>query len=501
MNKHILILPIVAALSGCEIDNSAAKKVPANFNNEFATQVGFDGSQDKGLEVPLTFGHGSASGFIKVTDVNFGEADPDYTLVPEATYGTFVMTEEGDGEWTYDLDETHPDVLALKGNPSATLTDTVTLTSLDGTTGQINFVISGTPAESPAEFRGAFVANVSLTDTLGFGRAEVYDQNFQESFFRNEVQAKFGTFTIQPDGRWEYQLDKRHPDLQSLITPEDKTEETFIVTSTDGSEVEFKVNITGAPLNFAAQIPGSTEQDSLLSINFINGGIPRSDTSDGKIVFNAKVTEDISREAEFAFGCTRWNTESRRLSSFWIKPDGMFEMWSAEINPGGSYSNGAADYARANGGTGNIITKRVTFDQFFTPGEWSEVELSWEQAAIRPRMTLKIDGVNVSSDHGAIPADPSEKFLAQTLAGASIFGCNAQMRILMKKDADNGGTGAMLIDDIKYFTDIDADVKFDTPAYEERFANNEDGDSIQESSNVNYYKALTTDNILVVRDL
>lgn len=131
MKKEILVLSMVAGLTGCDLDNSEAKKVPADFNNEFETQVGFDGTRGEGMDVEVTFGHGSASGVIGVTDVNYGEADPNYDLIPEATYGTFVMTAEDDGAWTYDLDETHPEVMALQGNPTASLTDSITITSLD----------------------------------------------------------------------------------------------------------------------------------------------------------------------------------------------------------------------------------------------------------------------------------------------------------------------------------------------------------------------------------
>ena len=37
MKKTLLVLSIMAGLTGCDIDNSEAKKVPANFNNEFTT--------------------------------------------------------------------------------------------------------------------------------------------------------------------------------------------------------------------------------------------------------------------------------------------------------------------------------------------------------------------------------------------------------------------------------------------------------------------------------
>lgn len=513
MKKTILVLSVIAALTGCDIDNSEAKKVPANFNNEFATQVGFDGTSGEGLEVNVTFGHGSASGIIGVTDVNYGEADPDYTLTPEAAYGTFVMNESGDGEWTYDLDETHSEVLALQGNASATLTETLTITSLDGTTTDLNIIISGTPAESPAEFRGAVVANVSLTETSGFGRAEVYDQNFEQSAFKLadeagfEVVAQYGTFTIQADGRWEYELDKRHPDLQSLVTPEDATQETFMIYSADGTEIEFTVNITGAPLNFAAQIPSETGTTNVFAIDFLHGSVTPADVSDGKIAFSAKITDDLMTQASIGFTCAAWNGnndgggDNRRVAQYYMQPEGTLEMWSAEINPGGSYLNGAADYARNE--NNQFITKKVVFDQIYIPGEWVDLVMSWSynSSTNLTYLTLSIDDeVASAASHGAIPADPTQKIVAQTVAGSRLYKCLDEARFTVRKNTDNGGTGALLIDDIKFFTDIDADVKFDTPVFEESFLTSNDGDAVKASGEPRYQN-VTTDNVLVVRDL
>ncbi len=512
MKKEILVLSMIAALTGCDLDNSEAKKVGANFNNEFSTEVGFDGTTGEGFDVEITFGHGSASGFIGVTDVNFGEADPDYSLVPEAQYGTFTMTEAGDGAWTYDLDETLSEVLALQGNPTASLTDAITITSLDGTTTQLNIVINGTPAESPAQFRGAVVANVSLTETSGFGKAEVYDENFQQSAFKTadepgfEVVAKFGTFTIQTDGRWQYELDNKHPDLQALVTPEDSTQEVFTIYSADGTAVEFTVNVTGAPLNFAVQIPSETDLTSVFAIDFLHGGLTPADVSDGKISFRAKITEDLLVQGNFGFTCSRWNGnndgggDNRRVAQFYMQPEGLFEMWSAEIIPGGSYLNGAADYAR--NANNQFITEKVVFDQMFFSGDWMDFLMSWRfnPATNLTYLTLSIDGTAASSPHGAIPDDPTQTIVAQTVAGSALYKCLDEARFWVRKSTDDGGTGALLIDDIKFFTNIDADVQFDTPDFEESFVNSSDGDPVKDSGDPRYQN-VTTDNILVIRDL
>ncbi|WAJ71654.1 VCBS domain-containing protein [Catenovulum adriaticum] len=512
MKKTILALSILTTLSGCEIDNSGAKKLPAVFNAEFVTDVGFDGTRGEGLEVPLTYGHGNASGEIGVTDVNFGEAEIDFTKMPEAQYGTFTMlkfegTDNYSGEWTYDLDETNPSVQALDGNPTATVTESLTFTSLDGTQDTLDFVIEGVAEEVEPEFRGAFTANVSLKETLGFGRAEIYDENFDESSFQNKGESKYGTFKMNPDGTWEYELNNRHPDLQDLIEPTDSTSETFTVYAKDGTETEFKVNITGAPLNFAANIPSTIDETSVFAIDFLNDGIVKEDLSNGKLLFSVKGTEDLAVSGGFGITCDDWNGnndgggDNRRMGHFYVKPDGTFEMRSHEIIPGSSPQDAAADKF-AKDDSNKYINENVIFDQMLIPGEWTHFVLTWDMrdGLTYPEMTLSINDEAASSDHLAIPADPNEPFVAQTVAGSRLYNCLDEMRFIVRKNEDEGGLGAMLVDDIKLYTNIDADVKFDTPDFIEEFANSSAGDNVLDADRP-HYKAITTDNITIIRDL
>src|SRR4029453_548638 len=86
----------------------------------------------------------TVSGDLAVTDVDTGENQ--VVPIPAGTagdngYGTFEVS--ADGAWTYTLDNTDPAVQALPAD--ATLTDTITVTSEDGTDTQvITITITGT---------------------------------------------------------------------------------------------------------------------------------------------------------------------------------------------------------------------------------------------------------------------------------------------------------------------------------------------------------------------
>lgn len=498
MKKQILALSMIAALSGCDLDNSEAKKVPANFNNEFKTEVGFFGTFGEGMTVDLTTGHGSASGTIGVTDVNYGEADPDYTKIPEAMYGTFTMTEAGDGAWTYDLDETNPDVAAILDNPNASLTDTLVLTSLDGTTAELNFVIQGLDPDLPAELQGSWVANVAMNQTDAIGQARVYDPNFDESSFMVITEAdmpksKYGSFTITADGVWEYKVDNTLPELQILVEPEDFVEETFTLMSKDGTSRDFSVRITGAPLNFAAKLPSSKDETTLLAVTLKDkGGITTAMREQGKLTFRAKVTPDAPSKAGFGVIGSRFNSEKRRVAHVRAASDGTIDMYSPKIVDGGTYLG--KDYER-DAVSGNILDDYAVFDQMHTPGQWFDIEITWQKNSGLPaKLTMSINGTPVSSSHAAIPADPTMPFLAQTLASYSLTDNVSEIQFTMPKNEDNGGVGALFIDDIKVYSDPAATI-LDTPIFADDFQDTAAGDKVTARGS-EFLELKTTDSVV-----
>ncbi|WP_198927186.1 VCBS domain-containing protein, partial [Vibrio splendidus] len=79
------------------------------------------------------------SGTLTVTDVDTGEAHFSNTDIA-GTLGTLHLTDNG--TWTYDLDNTNPQVQAL--GKGATATDTITVNSADGTPHQITITVNGT---------------------------------------------------------------------------------------------------------------------------------------------------------------------------------------------------------------------------------------------------------------------------------------------------------------------------------------------------------------------
>ncbi|MEZ2145401.1 VCBS domain-containing protein [Bradyrhizobium sp. DN5] len=180
-----------------------------------------------------------------------------------AGYGTFTMTAAG--LWTYTLDNANAAVQAL--NSGQTLTDTFTVTTLDGTAQVVTVtihgsndaaVISGTTAGSVTEAGG--VANATLGAPSATGTLVAADVDNASNTFTTVSSPKastsgYGTFTITAAGVWTYTLDNANGAVQALNVGGTLTD-SFTVTTLDGTPQVVTIIINGT--NDAAIISGTT---------------------------------------------------------------------------------------------------------------------------------------------------------------------------------------------------------------------------------------------------
>jgi VCBS repeat-containing protein len=205
----------------------------------------------------------SATGTLASTDVD--DAPNAFTAVDAPTesahgFGTFTMTTAG--VWTYTVNNANSAVQAL--NVGDQLTDSFTVTTVDGTpqvvTVTINgandaAVISGTTTGSVTEDGGARCDPPTATGTL---TATDVDNapGFTAVNCPTASDAHYGTFTMTADGVWIYTLDDGNCAVQALNVGETLTD-TFKVTSLDGTAQLVTVTINGT--NDDAIICGTRE--------------------------------------------------------------------------------------------------------------------------------------------------------------------------------------------------------------------------------------------------
>ncbi|MBR0696962.1 VCBS domain-containing protein [Bradyrhizobium lablabi] len=205
----------------------------------------------------------TASGTLTDTDIDNAPNTFAAVSVPKASaggYGTFTITAAG--EWAYTLDNSNSAVQAL--NVCDKLTDTFTVTTIDGTPQVVTItiqgsndaaVISGATTGSVTEATAAACDKAIATGTLTDADVDNASNCFTPVSCPTESDAGYGTFTMTAAGAWIYKLDSNNCTVQALNACDTLTD-TFTVTTIDGTSQVVTITIHGA--NDPAVISGTT---------------------------------------------------------------------------------------------------------------------------------------------------------------------------------------------------------------------------------------------------
>ncbi len=246
MKKNLITIALALSLSACgggnsssttDDDNSGggATVTPTPTPNTLAT---FSGTSTAEIDVTSTVITNTAM----VSDVDAGEA----VFTPQTdiatAYGNFSIAENG--QWTYEIDTNNNDVIALVSD--ASLTDTISITSADGTSSTIIVTInkadnSVVPA-TPAMITGSTSANVFHTAISATGALSITDINDGEAEFTSSSAAQYGTFSISAAGLWTYNIDQANSAVSTLASGNTLTD-SITVTSIDGTQATLTINI------------------------------------------------------------------------------------------------------------------------------------------------------------------------------------------------------------------------------------------------------------------
>ena len=228
-------------------------------------------------------------------------------------YGTYTLTAAG--LWVYTLDNSNADVQAR--NVGQILSDTFTVTTVDGTSKVVIIIISGTndAAVIIGETTGAVVEAGGVangtpgtpTDTGDLNFTDVDDPNDAWEEVSFPTASTYGTFTLTAAGLWTYTLDDTNAAVQALNAG-DTLIDTFTVATIDGTSQVVTITINGA--DDAAAIIGETTGTVVEAGGVANGtpGIP-TDTGD----LDADVDDpDAWEEVSFPTASTYGTFEAHR---------------------------------------------------------------------------------------------------------------------------------------------------------------------------------------------
>lgn len=194
------------------------------------------------------------AGTPSVSDTLISSTGSAFTVVTNATastsgYGTYTM--DADGTWHYTLNNSNITVQAL--NVGGSLTDTFTVSTIDGTQQVVTVTIAGAndiPVIGGIS-TGAVKEDVSvnnLNHTINAnGLLTITDVDLGQSAFtpQTSVAASYGTFTLTTDGHWTYSADNTQTAIQQLGAGQSVTD-SFTAVSADGTNSQLvTVTING----------------------------------------------------------------------------------------------------------------------------------------------------------------------------------------------------------------------------------------------------------------
>ena len=229
------------------------------------------------------------SGQLSVTDPDAGQAHFNAQYGIAASYGRFSM--DATGAWIYSADNKQPAIQQLKSGE--TLTDTLTVTSADGTRHTVTVTLNGTNdapvlqaqtqavTEDGTQLRGQMVASdVDASDTKTFSIAQPVDG-----------------FRLDADG--SYSFDPTHASYQHLAAGQ--TQDVVIpvtVADTAGASSTQNLTITVTGVNDGAVIAGTdtaalTEDRTAGGSHYLQatGTLSVSDVDAGEALFQAGTSQ------------------------------------------------------------------------------------------------------------------------------------------------------------------------------------------------------------------
>ena len=249
--------------------------------NDIAVVGGDDQASVTEDDDPLTL---TDSGILTVADVDTGEAEfnPE-TIV--GTYGSFSI--DALGNWTYSADNT-PLVIQQLG-AAASLTETITVSTIDGTTHNVDVVINGT--NDAAIIAGVDTGSVKEEDdpvTLTVsGALTISDIDLGEEVFNaNTTPGLYGSLTIDAAGNWTYSADNTLPAIQALGEGSSVID-TITIQSIDGTTHDVSITIEGtndAAVISVGVLPTVTEDDNPVTLTGL-GTINITDIDTGEAQF------------------------------------------------------------------------------------------------------------------------------------------------------------------------------------------------------------------------
>jgi VCBS repeat-containing protein len=219
------------------------------------------------------------------------------------------------------------------------LTESFTVTAVDGTSKDISFTIIGVNdiAEIAGEIIGTVTESGSSNDTslsTTTGELTINDIDNSENSFKSEENktTTYGKFTITSEGKWTYLLNNDNETINKLNLNSVALKDTFTIKSIDDTPQIITITINGA--NDAAVIGGTTTGSVIEDDSSFDDGRPKatgsltaSDIDNDPNIFQ----EVTDQESIYGYGTYSITKDGMWTYSLFNNIDGVGEV---EVNSG-----------------------------------------------------------------------------------------------------------------------------------------------------------------------
>ncbi len=232
------------------------------------------------------------SGKLNITDSDTGEA----AFIAKTVNGNYGnLTINTAGNWNYAANNNQAAIQNL--DSSATLTDNLTIISVDGTTHIVGITINGAnEVNNPAVITGTDSGSVTEdidpdSDNLleASGTLNITDSDADEAaFIAKTVNGNYGSLTINTAGNWNYAANNNQTAIQDLVSGT-TLNDSLVINSVDGTAHTISITLLGADENTTLTditlswvAPAEREDNSALSLSAIAGYKVYYGTSQGQ---------------------------------------------------------------------------------------------------------------------------------------------------------------------------------------------------------------------------
>ncbi len=186
----------------------------------------------------------TTSGTLTSTDVD----NPDNTFTPDSITGSNGdLTIDANGHWVFTSNNAFNQL-----NVGDKVEETFTVSSIDGTTSTIKVMINGTNDAATVSTATASVDETDSAITTSGTLTSTDVDNPDNTFTPDSITGTNGDLTIDANGHWTFTANSAF----NQLNVGDKVEETFTVSSVDGTPSTIKVTINGT--NDKAVISGTS---------------------------------------------------------------------------------------------------------------------------------------------------------------------------------------------------------------------------------------------------